>query len=334
MQIRNRIADIKMMQAHILQDFFRMELAFNFSGDKWKTYFQKEVEAGVTSPYSRSYVGAWDKIQIKGLDNYSVDDMDTTIIIAILKGWGHFKCCKFDKINQSLDNFQDDRNIDAHATGNETDSELLQWAYGTFHNISKFVSDVDKSSHASDENRHSFARKYQSDIKELRKHFEDDYKEVLRDEEIEQAIKRDIDRILTNNNPFEIYVDIEGRYLKTMDSTGRIDFNLNDRFLHAAADKGIVWACPLLGDKYFEGLMTAVNYKKAEEYYTKGLSTLIPAQKLKLASIYINNLGDPSHTKEEGMILLKSCESSRWNIVSRTTKEGYEFYSIQRVRSN
>lgn len=328
MQIRNRIADIKMVQAHILQDFFRMGLACNSSGDEWKTYFQEEVKAGANSQYPRSYGGAWDKIQIKGIDNYSVDDMDTTIIIAILKNRGHFDCYKFRKIYQSLDNLQDDRNIDAHATGNETDSEILQWAYGSLHNIRKFVTDVDKSSYASDEDRHTFARKYQSEIETLRKHFEDDYKEVLRDEEIEHAIKRDIDVIRASNNPFGTYVDIKGRYLKTRDSTGRVDFNLMYRFLLSAADEGIIWTCPSLGDNYFEGLMTAVDYKKAEEYYIKGLRELTPPQKLKLASIYINGLGDPSHTKEEGMDILKSCESSRWNIVSYTTEEGYEFYGM------
>lgn len=63
MKIRNRIADIKTLQAHILQDYFSMALAANFIHDKWKSIFRDEVQKGVNSDYSRSYIGAWVKMQ-------------------------------------------------------------------------------------------------------------------------------------------------------------------------------------------------------------------------------------------------------------------------------
>ena len=85
MKIRNRIGDIKILQAHILQDYFKMALAANFIDDTWKSIFHDEVQKGVKSDFSRSYVGAWEKMQLKGMDHYSIDDMDTTIITAILK---------------------------------------------------------------------------------------------------------------------------------------------------------------------------------------------------------------------------------------------------------
>lgn len=33
----------------------------------------------------------------------------------------------------------------------------------------------------------------------------------------------------------------------------------------AAADAGIIWACPLIRDYHFEGLLTDVDYIKAAE---------------------------------------------------------------------
>jgi hypothetical protein len=55
MKIRNRLPDIKTLQVHILQDFFKMELAVNFSGDEWKAALLKKIQNGVNSNYSGSY---------------------------------------------------------------------------------------------------------------------------------------------------------------------------------------------------------------------------------------------------------------------------------------
>lgn len=338
MKIRNRIADIKTLQAHILQDYFRMALAASFVDDAWKPIFRDEVQKSVNSEYSRSYVGAWSKMQLKGIDNYSVDDMDTTIITTILKGPkdGPFGYCKFNKINQYLDYLQDDRNIDAHTTGNETDSELLQWAYGSLHDISRFISAVAnaKNCKVSYDERNSYARKYQAEIDSLRLQFENDYKEALWVEEIEQSINRNIERIKTSKNPHSTYTEIERQYFNKQDNEGKLDLSLYNRFMQTAADAEIVWACSWIGDVYFEGLKTDVDYIKAAEYYEKGFSQLAPPQKLRLASIYLNNLCGSSHTKEEGMTILKSCESPRWEINTYSSKDGYEFYSLKRNTRN
>ncbi len=340
MKIRNRIADIKTLQAHILQDYFRMALAANFIDDTWKSKFRDVVQdaANAHTQYSPSYVGAWEKIQLKGMDHYSIDDMDTTIITAILKSPkdGPFGYCKFNKINQFLDYLQDDRNIDAHATGNETDSELLQWAYGSLHNISRFISAVAKAKDCkvSDDERNSYARKYQAEIESLRLQFENDYKEAFRAEEIEQSINRDVERIKTSKDPFRTYVEIEGQYIHKRDNEGKSDLILYKKFMQTAADAGIVWACPVIGDDYFEGLFTDVDYIKAAEYYEKGFSQLLPPQKLRLASIYLNGLCSSSHTKEEGMAIIKSCESPRWEIITYTSKDSHEFYTLRRIKHN
>ena len=338
MKIRNRIAEIKILQAHILQAYFRMALAANFVDDTWKSIFRDEVQKGKESAYRQSYVGAWEKMQLIGMDRYSIGDMDTTIITAILKGpkYGPFGNCKFNKINQNLDYLQDDRNIDAHTTGNETDFELLQFAYGSLHNLSGFISAVAKAkeSKVSDDERNSYARKYLAEIESLRLQFDNDSKEAFRVEDIEQSINRDIERIKTSKDPFRTYVEIEGQYINERDNEGKSDLILHKKFMKTAADAGIVWACPLIGDLYFEGILIDVDYSKAAEYYENGLSQLVPEQKLRLASIYLNDLCNSSQTKEEGMAIIKSCESPRWEIITYTSKDGYEFYSLKKIRHN
>ncbi len=334
MIIRNRIVDIKVLQTHILQDYFKMELVFNFTDDEWKTKLETTVKNGVNSDYPSRYVGTWEKIQIKGITDYSVDDMDTTIIIAILKGRGYFDCCTTKFINKTLDCLQDDRNIDAHTNGNETDSELLQWAFGSLHNLNKFISEVSKSSQVSDNEKRSFTKKYNDKIENLRRYFEEDYKETLLKLEMVKSIKREIISISASEDSHGIFTDIVGIYLNKKDSNGEIDYDLLYQFLHAADDAGIVWACSWLGDIYFEGLMTQIDYKKAGNYYEKGFNELTPPQRLKLASIYNNKLGTSHHSKEDVKVILKSCESTSWQIKAYTTQEGYEFYGLVRVKSN
>ncbi len=339
MKIRNRVADIKTLQAHILQDYFRMALAANFIDDSWKSIFYDEVQKKyMDKNYSSSYVGAWNKMQLNGMDHYSIDDMDTTIISAILKNteYSPFNRCKFNKIEQYLDYLQSDRNLDAHATGNEIDSELLQWAYGSLHDMDRFISAVAKlrDCKISNDERRSYAQKYHAEIESLRLQFENDSKEAFRTEEIEQSISRNVEIIKTSKDPHSTYVEIEGQYINKRDNEGNWDFILYKRFMQTAADAGIIWACSLIGDVYFEGLNTDVDYIKACEYYEKGFSQLAPPQKLRLASIYLNNLCSSSHTKEEGMSIIKSCESPRWKISTYTSKDGHEFYSLMRIKQN
>lgn len=338
MKIRNRKADIKTLQSHILQDYFRMALVANFVGDTWKSKFRNEVQKKILDPnYSSIYVGVWEKIQLKGMDHFSIDDMDTTIITAILRpyNFGPFHNCTTKKIDQCLDYLRDDRNIDAHTTGNETESELLQWAYGSLHNISKFIFAVakEKDINVSDDERNSYARKYQAEIESLRLQLENDYKEAFEAEEIEKSINRNIKRIKTSNDPYRTFVEIyRQHYLNKRDSEDNIDFILFNRFMQTAANAEIVYAYPWIGDIYFDGLSTDVDYIKAAEYYEKGFNQLDPPHKLRLASIYLNNLCNSSHTKEEIMTIIKSCESPRWEVITYTTKDGYEFYSLKRIK--
>jgi len=341
MEIRNRIAEIKKLQAHILQDYFKMALTANFlDDDTWKSKFHDVVQcnANAHDQCSPSYVGAWEKMQLIGMDHYSVNDMDTTIITAILKGphYGPFGNCKFNKINQYLDYLQDDRNIDAHTTGNETESELFQFAYGSLHNLSGFISAVAKAkdSNVSHDERITYARKYLAEIVSLRLQFDNDSKEAFRVEDIEQSINCDIERIKTSKDPFRTYIEIEGQYINGRDNEVKSKLILHREFLQTAADAGIVWACPLIGDVYFEGLLTNVDYIRASEYYEKGFTQLVLPQKLRLASIYLNDLCNSSHTKEEGMKIIKSCESPQREITTYTSKDGYEFYSVKRIKHN
>ena len=197
MSIRERIADIKILQVHILQDYFSMVLTANFPDNSWKPLFSDEVQIGVKAHFRHNYFAAWNQLQLIGLENYTVCHMDTTIITAILGGPinGSFGCCKFNNINHFLDLIRDDRNREAHTTGNESDTKLVQWAYVSLHHLSSFITAVAKSRvrNVSDDVRNAYARRHQAEIDALSLKIENDYREVLKTREIEELRIREIE---------------------------------------------------------------------------------------------------------------------------------------------
>jgi len=191
MPLRERIADILTLQTHILQGYFSMAVTANFSGDSWKPLFLDEVQKGVTSNFSHNYRGASEELDFIGLENYTVCHMDTTIITTILQHPinGFFRCCTSNWINQRLDQIRGDRNILAHTAGNESDSELVQLAYGSLHNLRIFITAVatSRGCNISDDIRTDYVQTYQAKIKDLRLKIGNDSTEALRKKEIDHS---------------------------------------------------------------------------------------------------------------------------------------------------
>lgn len=334
MKIRNRISDISTLQVNILQDYFRMTVAVNFVNDEWKLLFLEKVIEGEKSKYRTSYMGAWEKIQNGGIENYSIDDMDTTIIDAILKGSPEnpFYVCRIGSAYDHIHKINSNRNTIAHLTGNESETKILLLSNDSLDNLSKLIAEVANAEKCTvpNESRDLYARKYRAEIKELNLNIEKDYEESIEMKLIEQSIKDNISLIKNSKNPEDKFVNITGQYMNTLNKRGHLDLDLLYRFMITAADEGILWAYSWAGDCYFYGDIRDKNYVKAAEYYKKGFDNITPEKKLKLASIYLNNLSGSYHTKEEAMSIIKSCERPQYEIVTYTSKDGYEFYTQKR----
>ena len=334
MKIRNRLADINALQVHVLQDYFRMTVDANFSKDEWKPLLLNKVKENKDSKYTTSYSGAWGKIYSEGIENYSIDDMDTTIIDAILKGSTEnpFFVCRIGYAYSHIHEINKNRNTLAHLAENETETKILQLANESLDNLNGLVSEVANAENCSvpKEVRDLYARKYRSEIKALRLQFENDYVESIESILIERSIKQDIKTIKNSRNPQIMFLDFTGKYLKNLDKEGRYDYNLMNKFMLCAADEGIIWAYSWVGDWYFDGNSIEKNYVKASEYYEKGFDNLTSNHKLKLASIYRNNLSGSLHSNEEVISIIKSCENPRWEIYTYASEDGYEFYTMRR----
>lgn len=120
MKIRNRLQDIRDAQTQVLQDFFELEVVPYFPNNQWISELYTIVQ---NDQSSSSYAGTWSKFRRSGVQGFSVKDMDTTIIIAVL-GWKNNLTNKvnfnqFKHIQKRFSTITDDRNFNAHMNSNE-----------------------------------------------------------------------------------------------------------------------------------------------------------------------------------------------------------------------
>ena len=222
-----------------------------------------------------------------------------------------------------------DRCSNAHIDGNETDSELLQWSFGTLHDIDNFINMVHSrySKKINDtpilvEESNAFARKHHKKITELREAVAKDYEEAIS----ELAIINHNLYILKNSSMN--FLDIWQYYLKSHDMIRFFNF------LVVAADNGFDAAYLPLADFYYEGIGSSIpiDYIKAAHYYELSIDKLDRRQKLNLANIFLNNIAG---TYNKGQQLLEEYSQSlaktrngkpRYKLESYKTPENYTFW--------
>lgn len=139
MNIRYRLSDIRALQNHILQRYFQMEIEANFTDKQWKDELLDILDYDQYHQHCASFTGVRHKINEKGIDAFTIDQMDTQLIVKLLQGENAFRDCCHCKLRWTLSNIQEDRNFEAHITSNESDEALFRWAVTTIQNLKKFV---------------------------------------------------------------------------------------------------------------------------------------------------------------------------------------------------
>lgn len=285
MRMHNRIPDIKKLQSNALQDFFRLETEQMFSeeDDKtWKKEFYDLVERNYRNKsYAARYIGAWNKINMIGIENYDFKDMDTTIIVAI-----HFKgspfTCDEHIVNRMYD-LREDRNYDAHTTNNEDESELVQFAFGALQDLQRFIDSVSRFMDIKLEDKKEYCWRYSKRIKDLRNCIAKDYEETIGDWAI---ISREVEYIKSSSNIEDAYWKVWEKYFV------KKEFKYLHEIAVAAEKMGVHSATEYCAYDFYRGFCCEKDLKRAGEYYEKVMTwkTLSPMDELNLANIYINGI--------------------------------------------
>lgn len=332
MKLQNRVGEIKILLTHVLQDFFYLDIASKGLKTSWKETFIHHARNNVKK-FPSKYQGIINKFIKQGADSFDITDLDPTIISAIYnKGNQKPFDCHPDIITR-MSILNNDRCSDAHTDGNETDSELLQWSFGTLHDINNFInivltrySETINTSSILGEEFHAFARKHNKTITDLREAVAKDYEEAISELAI---INHNLYTLMNSSQKTNCFLDIIQYYIKSHD---KIRFF---NFLVAAADNGFEDSYHWLADFYYGDMGPGIptDYIKAAHYYELcGIDSLALEQKLNLANIYLNNIAG---TYNKGQQLLEECSQSlaktrngkpRYKLESYKTPENYTFW--------
>lgn len=228
MHIRNRTSDIAVLRCHICQDFLKMIVT-----DNWQETLYKFVQDNISGQYKNNYIEQYKIIRSKGIENYSIDDMDVPFIAKVLQYAPQISAHKLNKSTlKVLSCIKEDRNATNHSSENESDEELYLRSLISLRDLSDFIHTVDLYETAiSDEARSIFTRKYSKELTDLKLIIYNDCIETFQ-------IERDIQLIKASENQTETFQQIHQSYIgrRRLDDTNR---NLLNIFEIKAANSGI-----------------------------------------------------------------------------------------------
>lgn len=202
MKIRNRMSDVVELRNHVCQGFMKM-----ITADNWRETLYCFVQDEINKPHKNNYIEQYKKIRKKGIENYSIDDMDVPFIVNIIQFCPQIATAtKESKL--SLRHIKEDRHITNHSSENEPDEELYLRALISLRDLQNFLHTVDDYETAiSDEKRSQFVRVYSKEIDDLKLKIYNDCIELFQ-------IKKDIQQILSSENQEDIFYQVYEVYIK------------------------------------------------------------------------------------------------------------------------
>lgn len=254
MDVRNRMADISKLRCNICQDFLRMIARPNWQQRLYdKAKYAIESGAG----YKDKYIPAYEKMRDIGVEQYSIDDMDVTLIAEVLHNLRDVFSAT-DKIRYSITGIKADRNVKGHSNENEDPEELYLQGLLDLVNLRKLVVDIDKFEvNIADEVRLDFRRKYIPLVDNLKMTLDDERMDSL---QAAKQIDRDIAKILKSNDPSATWLQVWGLYMNREWKLEKNPQGFNN-FIVKASDAGVPQAHEGAMD-YF--LIIRKDYAEAE----------------------------------------------------------------------
>ena len=309
MDIRNRMADVSKLRCNVCQDFLRMVARHHW---QQQLYTKAKYEVEASTKNRDKYMTVYEKMRDIGVDQYSIDDMDVSLIVEVLYGLKDFFPADRNTI-YSINKVKADRNAKGHSCENEDPEELYLQGLLDLVNLRRFVVDVDKYEVSiADEYRLDFRRKYIPLIDKL--------KETLDDERIEslqaaKQIDRDISKILQSKNPDSTWLQVWELY---MNRDWKLEKNPQgfNNFIVKASDAGIKQAHSGAMD-YF--LLMQKDHAEAERRMVMLLGAYgkLPIHEMKSVLDAINTYVIWGNSATDGMVA----------IIERIKTQGYDIVS-------
>lgn len=338
---------VEILRDRILQDYLRICLSKRYRGNAWVADYRKLLERQTAGGRGQGYVEPLQSLIRIGEDNFTVNDMDASIIQLIYMYEDNRNDLKL--LNPSfnvrayLKAIIDDRNAyKAHSSSNEQQVDLLASTLITLEHLSRFVINVYRGERQtmSESERTSYLLLWDAQIRELTHDVKEQFESQEHDRAIAKIIEDDIAWARTWKNPVwalnELYEEYTNRWLRNLR-----DHDAYLHFLREASNAGSRKASYALGTMYFEGDITTHverDYALAGAYFMRVAQTPhhdaegANAQ-LSLASILMNGLYEGG-TREEGGRMLgraKKEYADEYAIVPYEV-DGMTFYRPEKKR--
>ena len=236
MDIQNRISDVVNLKCYVCQDFFRM-----IKKPDWQKKLYCVAQDAITSGYYKeNYLGAYNKMRDYGVEKYSVEDMDVSLIYnVVLFTYKYDIVASINKpTRDALKSVKEDRNISGHANGNEDADELYLRALLSLCTLRTFIKTVDNEESSIEESaRSEYRRKYIAEIEKLMGVIDEERIALI---QRGKDIDRDIKKILQSPDPHRAWFETYESYEKR----SRIDGNKDQiaEFNYRCSDAGIPYA--------------------------------------------------------------------------------------------
>ena len=239
MDIRNRMADVVKLRCNACQDFLKLIIA-----DNWQQAIydiaQEEIDTNGKHKgrYKDKYIHAYDTMREKGIENYSINDMDVTFISQIVH-WCKDIAPTSEETRKCIEQLTKDRNFTNHSNENEKAEELYLRGLLALCHLKDFIEAVDKNeSNISDNPRRDYRSKYAKRIEELMETLDEERISLIQNR---KSIEKDIQKILDCTDDaqrFQKWCDINQLYVERYMKQEK-DIESYDKFAVLASDAGI-----------------------------------------------------------------------------------------------
>lgn len=303
MKIRNRNSDVVSLRCHVCQDFLKMVII-----DGWREPLESFLQLQMKSKYRDNYIEQYKIMRKKGIDNYTIDDMDVPFISNII-----YYCPKITNVtnqtSKALYYLKQDRHDTNHSSENEPDEELYLRALISLKDLQNFLFTVDINEEQIPKNQRSqFIKKYSKEIDDLKLLIYNDCIELFQ-------IKKDVSLILSREDPDKVFHNAVETYMKR----SRLSQNekaVETRFCIEASNAGIKSAHGYAAIQ-FENLkdyseatrryeMLIQSYEKLSISDARNIISFINIMKMKNIEITDRMLNLVSAVKEHGFDIVET----------------------------
>lgn len=187
----------------------------------------------------------------KGIENYSIDDMDVPFIVNILR-YSPKIATITKNTEKALFHIKEDRHATNHSSENEPDEELYLRALISLKDLQNFLYTVDlNETTIPDKIRSLFVRKYSKDIADLKLKVYNECIEMFQ-------IKKDIQLIISSENPQDAFLKFYQSYNDKANLSAESREQMK-RFVIEASNSGIKCAHPYAANYFLYDINEATH---------------------------------------------------------------------------